>query len=700
MAFAAVRFPLDKDQGQLSFWPDNDELAIPSDNFFEQFVTFDGGDAAAAAASGGDTLQDPPSPSILLESLQNELTTSFSAGPLDFISDRAHVETPDITASQPIAISPRTTPDLAEPHPMILGSAAKDPVLSSGSISDTELLHLEGISLKSSPRRGNVTAPSSPTLSPRKHSRFAESVYATVRRTLHRARPVKKQQHYQPVDMTGVETFLKDTKLELDDLGVSFDDLPDPVVGIKREEPTDARGLPLSPPLTGRIPNEHHHQTTSVSGFVSGCLDDPFCGDGVLLGAPATIHHPAAAKHRGGVDTPMDTPAMSGGGDAFFHGHQVISLRDVELGACCPPQKTFRGGAASSAEWPMEGLLTEAAQYGQDGSMWTAASPSAVYLIDGGGGGGMMHDNAAHNMAVHSHHQADLPYEYSSGADDVISGLNIHMPQPRTPQAGVLGSRLNQQHGLEPPGYHHMQGTPRAQTHQHFLPQQPRSAHKGHGHGHGQHAERRPRPRAPSSGARHHHHGGPPQTSPRKLRHSVSMEYLREEESPSSHPHSQQQGRHASNAERRQQRSSSLTMRKQRSFTRRSGQQQQQSHHNHNNHNNHDAHNHHHQHEPRTPGGGRSSFRSTSSDSGGHGGRGGGGFGGGGGLSFKNFTADDKDQLMAGVAPSGSSKTKARREKEAQEKTKKLSEAALKAAGGDLDPDLFKKLMREFEFAS
>ncbi|UKZ62093.1 uncharacterized protein TrAtP1_003352 [Trichoderma atroviride] len=43
---------------------------------------------------------------------------------------------------------------------------------------------------------------------------------------------------------------------------------------------------------------------------------------------------------------------------------------------------------------------------------------------------------------------------------------------------------------------------------------------------------------------------------------------------------------------------------------------------------------------------------------------------------------------MTGVAPSGSSKTKARREKEAQEKRRKLSEAAMKAvaaAGGDVD---------------
>lgn len=53
---------------------------------------------------------------------------------------------------------------------------------------------------------------------------------------------------------------------------------------------------------------------------------------------------------------------------------------------------------------------------------------------------------------------------------------------------------------------------------------------------------------------------------------------------------------------------------------------------------------------------------------------------------FVNFTPSDSARLIAGVAPSGSSKTKARREKEAAEKRRRLSQAAVKAvveAGGD-----------------
>lgn len=61
---------------------------------------------------------------------------------------------------------------------------------------------------------------------------------------------------------------------------------------------------------------------------------------------------------------------------------------------------------------------------------------------------------------------------------------------------------------------------------------------------------------------------------------------------------------------------------------------------------------------------------------------------GGGGAGFVNFTPHDCNKILSGVAPSGSSKTKARREKEAADKRRKLSEAAVRAvvdAGGDLD---------------
>ncbi|KAI9710690.1 MAG: hypothetical protein M1820_002523 [Bogoriella megaspora] len=59
----------------------------------------------------------------------------------------------------------------------------------------------------------------------------------------------------------------------------------------------------------------------------------------------------------------------------------------------------------------------------------------------------------------------------------------------------------------------------------------------------------------------------------------------------------------------------------------------------------------------------------------------------GSGVGFVNFTPHDSRKILTGVAPSGSSKTKARREREAAEKRRKLSEAAMRAvedAGGDI----------------
>ena len=56
-------------------------------------------------------------------------------------------------------------------------------------------------------------------------------------------------------------------------------------------------------------------------------------------------------------------------------------------------------------------------------------------------------------------------------------------------------------------------------------------------------------------------------------------------------------------------------------------------------------------------------------------------------VDFVNFTPRDASKLLNDVAPSGSSKTRARREQEAKDKRKKLSEAAKQAvmvAGGDV----------------
>ena len=55
-------------------------------------------------------------------------------------------------------------------------------------------------------------------------------------------------------------------------------------------------------------------------------------------------------------------------------------------------------------------------------------------------------------------------------------------------------------------------------------------------------------------------------------------------------------------------------------------------------------------------------------------------------MGFINLSPKDSKQILSGVSPSRSEKTKARREREAAEKGRKLSQVAIKVvieAGGD-----------------
>ncbi|KAI0885927.1 uncharacterized protein GGS22DRAFT_200044 [Annulohypoxylon maeteangense] len=645
MAFTAVHYPTDKDQGHIPYWPENEELGVASENFFDQFVTFDGSDPAAAALSCG--LEDPPSPSALLDSFNDNFTNS-SASEQGTQSGQAQSESSatSVSLDTPLASCLEVEPlEHCKSVPAELTNPLlADPVLSGGSISDSELLRLEGISLKSP--KPSVTAPSSPPFatgspSPRKHNRVLNSIYATFRRATHRSKSRK------PVD-TNAETMpdmFKDEEhvsydlpanLDLNDFGdIKLEDIPGPV---------DSHGLPISPPLTGRIPPDQN--PNDVLNFVSGHFDDPFC-DG-LLAPPATIH-PSGKSHDANINTPLDTPSLSD--DAFYHGMGILDTN----GSSFRPQPKLR--STSSAEWPMEGILSNDAN--PNATIWPSNSPqNAPYIPDTGNALASPgwwdppnnHPHHPHSRPMDLPLHNGLPYDYPPNPD--LAGLMIHMPQPRPPQSAVLTP------GPANDPYYNG-GTPRHHR-RHYSEQ------------------RRPRPRAPSSGARHYANGGggagihTPLTSPRKVSAGAGAGagcYTLREEPPSPTP----TGRHRSAS------GGSLAVRKRRSWR---GRQNLGS-------------------EPRTPSG-RSVSSSCRPPIGfdGHGAvptrrvsmgnmRGDGG-GGGGSLSieFCNYTPSDKKVLMNGVAPSGSSKTKARREREAQEHKRKMSEAymqAIRAAGGDVE---------------
>lgn len=625
MASTTVRYQMDKAQRQqLPCWPDNGGLgdATTGENLFDEYVTFD----------PSDFLGDPQSPSAILEAPDESISTSslneqdiFPILPSSsFAEDASFFDFPSSVPEQNLSL------------PEFLGGA--DPVLGE-SISDSELLRLEGISIKSP--KEETAEPTSPSMllqpSPTKKARFVESVYATFRRAAGRSRPPRT--NTSALDMFDTET-VSQPQLPRG----SYEYTTDPLD--LKPEPIDNSGLPLSPPLTGKIPYSGSSYTAN-GAFVAGNIEDPFC-DKIM-----------APHMSNDVSTPLSTPALK---DDFFF-HSAVPIFDP----CNTQVHRPKQRNASSAEWPMDGIINDenprqwsavSSSYGPDNSAlrspswWTVNEPSTpssrapMSLLNNSG----QHDAAAtfeHNQSIHHHHQSELPYEY----DSELSGLMIHMPQPRHPQAAVLTANIPEQ--LLTPTRHtsvvqhsspgnHIQYRGRFTDHRHPL-------------------HRRPQPRAPSSGARHLHHGGS-MTSPRKpsIHRSGSRGVLvHRGESISPSPGSSGQQHHRP---RRVTSSSGLSVRKQRSWSR----------------------------APRTPNPSGRSHSSSFGGSNGSPGDGGVGVGGsgGGGVDFVNFTPSDKNLLMTGVAPSGSSKTKARREKEAADRRRRISEAAVKAvqaAGGDVD---------------
>ncbi|KAI1318350.1 hypothetical protein F5Y16DRAFT_135246 [Xylariaceae sp. FL0255] len=720
MEFTAVRYPMDKDQGRLPFWSDNDELAIPGDNFFDQFVTFDADDVPPL---NSEMKEDPPSPSTLLDSFLQE-STDLASHHLD--------------SSLPADIKAEKLPtEMVSPSDFFPTDETQDPALAEQTHVNSEL--------------GNLTSPSTPpfgalgSLSPDKHSRFVEPVYATVCRG--RPRQTAEQNQCQTIEMSTLEVFPSNpqTAVGLDLFGPEYNDFRNgEAIAIKRE-PIDSHSIPLSPPLIGRIPYDHQ-RAGSQSHFVTGHLDDPFSCEDILTSPPAAMMHNTHV-----LNISLNTPMLSE--DAFFHtGGQEIPLDASPYRSQQQhPLKAIRNG--SSAEWPMEGLLPTT---DSEGVMWSSASSSAAYVTTAGpdqnpnsdtdwwdvppangtdlatsamtsaavaqqqqqtDSNGIVRTNAAHNLSMHNA-QADLPYEYCTEMSN--SGLMIHMPQPRAPQASIRSANLSDlstsgSAGAAPgtPGGNgsvnsnggggSAVGTPseqqqvyntphRQQQQQHLCPRTPSTSASAHPHPHHHHhtEHRRPRSRVPFSGARYHHAypGRGAMTSPRKMPHPSHRDYLREEStSPSPmrggpHPHQHPHPSSSGDYQHHQVRSSSLSMQKQRSFRRRAGAGSSA--------------------EPRTPSfassSGGSSVVSSGASSGENGSVGSAGskssrstsLSGGERreIDFVNFTVNDKNVLMTGVAPSGSSKTKARREKEAMEKSRRISEAAFRAvqdAGGDIN---------------
>lgn len=498
-------------------------------------------------------------------------------------------------------------------------------------------------------------------------------------------------------------------------------------------------GIPISPPLTDM--NSSHHNRADNSAFVAGLMDDPFFDshafhthDGTL-GHAAQLNGKAAAFNANIPNTPLHTPnnlkteTATDDPSQYFPAttagdHWSLGATSFMNSADLPHSTSFLSDSSIIADGWSFGDPPSSDSGSNNLSFGSAAdghSPSTT---------ARNHNNLTIQVPAYAMVH-DTNHTPSSETDHFGPGnaLMIHMPQPRTPgSAPLLSSALpgSTHHpnvaGITDatgamytfPGHH--ESTP--QHHHLHLPQQQqqhnmataiRGAYTDHSH-------RRHKPRAPSSGARYHNQhlplgaGATATLSPRKVRQPSSSS-----SSPSPTPHHTAlgNGRRSRSMSRRQSSSiggsgagggvggsggglhhrksandlpqhggivvpssdtNSHAIRKRRSISSWRGSSSSSgvgaggnaS-------------------SSRRNGSGSSSNNGDSSSGGfglgiSHGGGGGGGGSGGGAeIGFVNYTPDDHNVLMTGVAPSGSSKTKARREKEAMERQRKLSEAVVKA---------------------
>lgn len=552
------------------YWEDINSASTddPTNDFFGQFVDFDGQDTAPTSAV--DEFQDletsmhgMPESILLMDghapALESTASSGLSSGDeFDFLSSSSHAGNTTSAASHEIdpkdlALSGNDTGNGSQQGELEFVGRA--------SMSEADLSRLEGISLRSPhKKKASASDPSSPTppnTDTRKPKKFVEALSSTIKK----ATTLRRNKKGAAINRPGSPNIDQQQQQPLK--------LPKQRRG--RTRAVTHGNLPVSPPI---------QQLDQANGhFINGQFDDPFNESPILpLGGANMQYFGQVAP-----DTPVESPGVkSEAGQGQFQVDPAWQQQNM--------QWTGAGGEYVTS---------------QEGGWW---NPNMM---------GQASNEYAHHQRSASMHvvgngqQNGMTYEFAPVQDTSTGGLMIHMPQPRGGQSTVVND-LTAQTYLPPPQEQKVPASERSH---------------------------RP-PKAKSSGARH-----------------MSCSPVRRQRNPSASPgptdQSVPRSRHSSGGSISSIRSSSGRL---------PGSM------------------------PGTPCSVRKRRSRDVSASGGSGISLGGE--GGGGIGFVNFTPNDGSVLMTGVAPSGSSKTKARREKEAQERRRRLSEAAIKAvaaAGGDVD---------------
>lgn len=351
--------------------------------------------------------------------------------------------------------------------------ADKDGLPHGGSISDSELLKLEGLTMRSPRMRMPQLSASEPASPPSKNHNHHNT---TPRKPAGRLETFCSKIRGKAAAVQG-----KGTK-QARQQHVKSEPLAEPVMSTAQLQPEPAKSsaarprpqqlslskTPLpSPPLTSSSLSLHQTVAVTTAGggsdasFVNGFLDDPFlAADGML---PGTVQFVPPLQLNGSTmpQTPLQTPLMDGGWQL-------------------PMTTAPMASVAAKAMW-MQPYFDDAPSW-WDGAagdaMETDLVPQLGYHHPTGTAGRV-------NLPMQLQHQQSFEYPAPPGTDDYPSTLLMHMPQPR----GIPPSVLQ-----DPP-------TTTTATATTTTPRTSRA---------------RPRPRAPSSGARHHQYA--PGLSPRKGR--------------------------------------------------------------------------------------------------------------------------------------------------------------------------------------
>ncbi|KAB5554788.1 hypothetical protein GE09DRAFT_140240 [Coniochaeta sp. 2T2.1] len=554
-------------------------------------------------------------------------------------------------------------------------------------VSDTELQRLEDLSM-TSPRRGTAPPqshshpvsprssqqPSGPAQSPKKLGRM-EMIYASIRK----ATTIRRKMSSAPI-------------------------------GADRDEETVSRGrsstkqytqqAPMTPPPTGRMlpATPSQHDPLGIT-FVDGQYDDPFQGTlvdqhGHVVGYPPqhTLPNNGMMLSLNNNQAPPNWPLTDGYASSSGNSDEMVWAGGNDYQQQQPHQHQQQQHhhnppqtPAAQQAWypatpgnPMKTVSRQpSSEFGTQNAM-NATLNLALHLQHGGGGG--QQQQQQQQPIYHHQQQQHQPHQhYGHTHHHSESGLPIHMPQPRQHAAAlpILSPPHPQRshyshhgHSLSLDGSGLIPSYLAPPTHQ---PTYRLNGGGGEPPSTPQH-NRRPKPRAPSSGARH---TSLSLTSPRKPppipSHHLPSSHQPRGRSTSSSPSKSAIDRgarrvtSASDLHSSPSKSDGLpsagvlnsSIRKRRSRSKSMSRTSQPN--------------------LRTP----SHSSLSSAAEGGSPSK----AGGVGNIGFVNYTPDDSRVLMTGVAPSGSSKTKARREREAAERQRRLSEAVMKAvaaAGGDV----------------